>query len=51
VWMLVIYIAGIVVADHSTISAAGMDEAGYKHVFEIAGSATENGAVVKGLLE
>lgn len=49
--MLVIYIDGIVVAEHSVIAAVGIDENGYKHVLGIAEGATENAAVVKDLLE
>lgn len=49
--MLVIYIDGIVVAEHSVIAAVGIDEAGYKHVLGIADGATENAVVVKDLLE
>ena len=49
--MLVIYIDGIVVSDHSVIAAVGIDEAGYKHVLGIADGATENAVVVKDLLE
>ena len=49
--MLVIYIDGIVVAEHSVIAAVGIDENGYKHVLGIADGATENAAVVKDLLE
>jgi len=49
--MLVIYIDGIVVAEHSVIAAVGIDENGYKHVLGIADGATENSQVVKDLLE
>lgn len=49
--MLVIYIDGIVVSEHSVIAAVGIDENGYKHVLGIADGATENAVVVKGLLE
>jgi len=49
--ILVIYIDGIVVAEHSVIAAVGIDENGYKHVLGIADGATENAAVVKDLLE
>jgi putative transposase len=48
--MLVIYVDGIVVADHSVIAAVGIDENGYKHVLGIADGATENAVVVKDLL-
>ena len=48
--MLVIYIDGIVVAEHSVIAAVGIDEQGYKHVLGIADGATENAVVVKDLL-
>ena len=34
--MLVIYVDGIVVADHSIIAAVGIDSNGYKHVLGIA---------------
>jgi len=49
--ILVIYIDGIVVSEHSAIAAIGIDENGYKHVLGIADGATENAAVVKDLLE
>jgi len=49
--MLVIYIDGKVVADHSAIAAVGIDENGYKHVIGRAEGATENAEVVKDLLE
>ena len=48
--MLVIYIDGMVFADHSVIAAVGIDEEGYKHVLGIADGATENAVVVKDLL-
>ena len=48
--MLVIYIDGIVVAEHNAIAAVGIDEKGYKHVLGIADGATENAEVVKDLL-
>jgi len=49
--MLVIYIDGIVVAEHNVVAAVGIDENGYKHVLGIADGATENAQVVKDLLE
>lgn len=49
--ILVIYIDGIVVAQHTAIAAVGIDENGYKHVLGIADGATENSTVVKELLE
>ena len=48
--MLVIYIDGKVVAEHSVIAAVGIDENGYKHVLGISEGATENAVVVKDLL-
>ena len=49
--ILVIYVDGIVVSEHSAIAAVGIDENGYKHVLGIADGATENAVVVKDLLE
>ena len=49
--ILVIYIDGMVFADHNVIAAVGVDDAGYKHVLGLASGATENSTVVKGLLE
>ena len=49
--ILVIYIDGIVVSEHSAIAAVGIDENGYKHVLGVADGATENAEVVKDLLE
>jgi len=49
--ILVIYIDGMVFADHSVIGAVGVDSTGAKHVLGVMEGATENGTVVKGLLE
>lgn len=49
--ILVIYIDGIVIREHSVVAAVGIDEEGYKHVLGIADGATENTSVVKALLE
>jgi transposase-like protein len=49
--ILVIYIDGIVFAEHNIIAAVGVDSEGYKHVLGIAEGATENSAVATALLE
>jgi len=48
--ILVIYIDGIIFAEHSIIAAVGVDINGYKHVLGIAEGATENSAVATSLL-
>jgi putative transposase len=49
--ILIIYIDGIVFAEHSIIAAVGVDINGYKHVLGIAEGATENSTVATALLE
>lgn len=49
--ILIMYIDGIVFAEHSIIAAVGVDATGYKHVLGIAEGATENSAVATALLE
>ena len=47
--ILVIYIDGMVFADHAVIGAVGVDRTGAKHVLGVVEGATENGVVVKAL--
>lgn len=49
--ILVIYIDGMVFADHSVVAAVGVDRTGAKHVLGVVEGATENAVVVKGLLD
>jgi putative transposase len=49
--ILIIYIDGIVFGEYHVIGAVGVDSEGFKHVLGLAEGATENAAVVKGLLE
>lgn len=49
--VLIIYIDGMVFAEHSVVAAVGVDDGGHKHVLGIADGATENAAVVTDLLE
>jgi len=49
--ILIVYIDGQVFGNHSVITAVGVDVEGKKHVLGMAEGATENGVVVKGLLE
>lgn len=49
--ILVIYIDGMVFADHTVVAAVGVDTTGKKHVLGVAEGATENAVVVKALLE
>jgi putative transposase len=49
--LLVIYIDGMVFAEHHVISAVGVDPAGRKHVLGIQQGATENAAAVEDLLQ
>jgi len=49
--LLVIYIDGMVFADHCVIASVGVDRTGAKHVLGVMEGATENTTVVKGLLE
>lgn len=49
--ILVIYIDGMVFADHAVIGAVGVDRSGAKHVLGVVEGATENAVVVKALLE
>jgi len=47
----VIYIDGMVFADHCVMASVGVDITGAKHVLGVMEGATENATVVKGLLE
>ena len=49
--ILVIYIDGMVFADHAIVGAVGVDRTGTEHVLGVAEGATENTVVVKSLLE
>ena len=49
--LLVIYIDGLIFGDYTMIGAVGVDSQGHKHVLGIREGATENAAVVTGLLE
>jgi putative transposase len=49
--LLVIYLDGVIFGDHHVLVAVGVDEEGKKHVLGLAEGASENQAVVKGLLE
>ena len=49
--ILIIYIDGIVFGEYHIIGAVGVDSEGFKHVLGLAEGASENAAVVKGLLE
>ncbi len=49
--VLIIYIDGLVFAEHHVIAAVGVDSGGFKHVLGLVEGATENATVVKGLLE
>ena len=49
--ILVIYIDGMVFADHCVVAAVGVDSTGCKHVLGVVEGATENAVVVKTLLE
>jgi len=49
--ILIIYIDGIVFAEHNIIGAVGVDSEGHKHVLGIAEGATENSVVATALLE
>lgn len=49
--VLVIYIDGIVRGDHHVVAALGVDTAGKKHVLGVEPGASENGEVVRQLLE
>ena len=49
--LLVIYIDGMVFADHCVIASVGVDVTGAKHVLGVVEGATENSTVVKALLE
>jgi transposase-like protein len=48
--ILIIYIDGMVFAEHNVIAAVGVDANGVKHVLGIAEGATENSAVATALL-
>lgn len=49
--ILIIYIDGLVFAEHHILAAVGIDAGGYKHVLGIQQGASENAAAVKALLE
>jgi putative transposase len=49
--LLVLYVDGVRFGDHQVLVAVGVDEQGQKHVLGLAEGASENQAVVKGLLE
>jgi len=49
--ILIIYIDGMVFAQHNVIAAVGVDANGVKHVLGIAEGATENSTVASALLE
>lgn len=49
--ILVVYIDGIIFGEHHVIVAVGVDTSGRKHVLGLKAGATENGVVVKELLE
>jgi len=49
--ILVIYIDGMVFADHCAVASVGVDSTGAKHVLGVVEGATENATVVKSLLE
>jgi len=49
--ILVIYIDGMVFADHCAVASVGVDSSGAKHVLGVMEGATENATVVKSLLE
>lgn len=49
--ILGVYIDGIDLSGHHVLTALGVDEAGTKHVLGMREGASENAAVVKGLLE
>ena len=49
--ILVIYIDGLVFAEHHILAAVGIDAQGYKHVLGIQQGASENATAVKALLE
>jgi transposase-like protein len=49
--ILIIYIDGLVFAEHHVIAAVGVDSDGFKHVLGLVEGATENTTVVKNLLE
>lgn len=49
--ILAIYIDGIILGEHHVLTALGVDGTGKKHVLGLREGASENAAVVKGLLE
>jgi transposase-like protein len=49
--LIVMYIDGLRFGEHHLIVAVGVDAEGHKHVLGLADGATENAAVVRGLLE
>lgn len=49
--ILVVYIDGVVLGEHTITVALGVDGRGKKHILGLAEGATENAAVCKGLLE
>ncbi len=49
--LLIIYLDGVIFGDHHVLVAVGVDAEGHKPVLGLAEGASENQAVVKGLLE
>jgi putative transposase len=49
--IVAVYIDGIILGSHHVLTALGVDEHGTKHVLGMREGASENAAVVKGLLE
>lgn len=49
--ILAVYIDGIILGGHHVLTALGVDDTGKKHVLGMREGASENAAVVKGLLE
>lgn len=49
--IVVLYIDGVVVAEHTVVLALGVDVDGRKHLLGLWEGATENGSVCRGLLE
>jgi len=49
--ILAVYIDGIILGSHHVLTALGVDEDGAKHVLGMREGASENAAVVRGLLE
>lgn len=49
--LLIIYLDGVVFAEHHVLVAVGVDPEGRKHLLGVAEGASENQVVAKGLLE